>query len=146
MSDRVRAIVDANAYMTLATADAQGEPWASPVWFATADCREFIWVSKPEAQHSRNIGVRPEIAIVVFDSQQRPGDAEAVYMAARAEEVPEPELHRCLEVYSSVSARKGLAAWTRANVEPPARHRLYRARADGHFLLTSKDERLPVAL
>jgi hypothetical protein len=29
-----KEIIDANRYMTLATADAQGTPWASPVWFA----------------------------------------------------------------------------------------------------------------
>ena len=31
----VRAIIDANRYMTLSTADASGLPWVSPVWFAT---------------------------------------------------------------------------------------------------------------
>ena len=41
----VRAIVDANQYMTLATADPAGVPWASPVWYAVADYREFFWVS-----------------------------------------------------------------------------------------------------
>jgi hypothetical protein len=29
-----RDIVDASAYMTLATADEAGQPWASPVWYA----------------------------------------------------------------------------------------------------------------
>ena len=29
-----RAIVDANRYTTIATADEDGRPWASPVWFA----------------------------------------------------------------------------------------------------------------
>ena len=29
-----RRIIDANSYMTLATADADGRPWATPVWFA----------------------------------------------------------------------------------------------------------------
>ena len=34
--DLVQAIIDANPYMTLATADEHGSPWVSPVWFATA--------------------------------------------------------------------------------------------------------------
>lgn len=46
------AIVEANAFMTLATADADGLPWATPVWFAHVDCAEFLWVSRPEARHS----------------------------------------------------------------------------------------------
>ena len=48
-----RAIIDAGRYMTLATADADGLPWASPVWFAPAGYREFFWVSDPEARHTR---------------------------------------------------------------------------------------------
>ena len=33
-TEAARAIVDANSYMTLATVDTDGAPWASPVWFA----------------------------------------------------------------------------------------------------------------
>jgi hypothetical protein len=29
----LRSVVDANRFMTLATADEHGTPWASPVWF-----------------------------------------------------------------------------------------------------------------
>ena len=64
MREAVQAIIDANSYMTLATADEHGRPWASPVWFATVDYLELVWVSSPEARHSRNLAVRPELAIV----------------------------------------------------------------------------------
>ena len=43
------AIVDANAYMTIVSADAAGRPWATPVWFAHDRYREFLWVSRPDA-------------------------------------------------------------------------------------------------
>ncbi|MGH2934234.1 MAG: pyridoxamine 5'-phosphate oxidase family protein [Gaiellaceae bacterium] len=71
MSEIVQSIIERNAYMTLATADEHGTPWASPVRYATADSRKFVWVSAPSARHSRNLSVRPEIAIVIFDSRQR---------------------------------------------------------------------------
>jgi predicted pyridoxine 5'-phosphate oxidase superfamily flavin-nucleotide-binding protein len=32
--DIARTILDAGIYVVLATADADGVPWASPVWFA----------------------------------------------------------------------------------------------------------------
>ena len=146
MRAAVQAIIDANSYMTLATADEHGRPWASPVWFASTDYVELVWVSSPEAQHSRNLAVRPELAIVVFDSRQAPGNGEAVYITARGEEVSEPDLDRCLDAYSTISQREGLAAWSRSDVEPPARLRLYRAVADEHFVLTGTDERRPVDL
>jgi pyridoxine/pyridoxamine 5'-phosphate oxidase len=146
MNDAVQAIIDANSYMTLATADEHGNPWASPVWYATADYREFIWVSSPHARHSRNLAARPELAIVIFDSQQTPGTAEAVYVAAQAEQVPEPDLERLLGIYSTTSQRQSLAAWNRPDVQSPAPLRLYHAIAAEHFVLSSGDERLPVVM
>lgn len=145
-AEAVRAIVDATAYMTLATADEHGTPWASPVWFATADYHEFVWASKPGARHSRNLGARPELALVVFDSRQRPGTGAGVYVTARAEQVPDAEVDRCLGIYAAASRAQGLAAWSRADVESPARHRLYHAQATEHFVLSQGDERIPVAM
>jgi pyridoxine/pyridoxamine 5'-phosphate oxidase len=142
----VKEIVDANQYMTLATADEDGQPWASPVWFASTDYREFFWVSSPGARHSRNLTVRPELAIVIFDSRQAPGTGEGLYVSARAAQLPEPELDRGLAIYSGVSQARGASAWERSDVLPPARHRLYHARAIEHFVLSARDERLPVAI
>jgi hypothetical protein len=48
-------IVEANRYMTLSTADADGVPWASPVWYAPDGPDAFAWVSDPAARHSRNL-------------------------------------------------------------------------------------------
>jgi nitroimidazol reductase NimA-like FMN-containing flavoprotein (pyridoxamine 5'-phosphate oxidase superfamily) len=145
-SDLLRSIVDKNPYMTLATADENGAPWATPVWFATADYREFVWVSDPRARHSRNLASRPELGIVIFDSQQRPYTSEAVYLSAVADLVPEDELDRCLGLFSAVSRRQELPEWKRADVDPPARLRLYRATATHHYVLTGRDERIPVEL
>jgi hypothetical protein len=41
-----REIIDANRYMTLATADGEGRPWAAPVWYAHRGYTDFLWVSK----------------------------------------------------------------------------------------------------
>jgi len=82
-----RAVIDSNSYMTLGTADESGLPWVTPVWFAHSGYREFLWVSSPEARHSRNLEARPDVSIVIFDSQVSPGDAEAVYVSARAAEL-----------------------------------------------------------
>jgi pyridoxine/pyridoxamine 5'-phosphate oxidase len=141
----VREILLSNCFMTLATADREGRPWASPVWFATADCREFIWVSSPTVQHSRNIADRPEIGIVVFDSTQTPGDGAAVYMSAVAERVPDEDIDRALAIFGEVSQQQGLPGWPRERVSPPARNRIYRASAAERFVLRQdRDERVPV--
>jgi nitroimidazol reductase NimA-like FMN-containing flavoprotein (pyridoxamine 5'-phosphate oxidase superfamily) len=141
----VRAIIDSNRYMTLATADETGLPWASPVWYAPAQYREFLWVSSPEARHSRNLATRPQLAIVIFDSHQ-PGSWHAVYMSAVAEELVGVEVDEGIEIFSRRSEAQELRAWTREDVRPPARHRLYRATAFEHFVLDPEDQRLPVSL
>jgi pyridoxine/pyridoxamine 5'-phosphate oxidase len=140
-----RNIVDSNLYMTLATADAEGSPWATPVWFAHEDYRDFHWVSRPGARHSRNLAIRPELALVVFDSTVAPGDAAAVYVEGRGEGLEGRELERAIAIFSRRSLATGLAAWGVSDVTAPARHRLYRATASAHFLLGSNDERVGVS-
>ena len=84
-------------------------PWSSPVWFATDDHRELYWVSHPEAHHSRNIAVRPQIALVVFDSTVAPGHGQAVYMTATASQLTDAqEIERGLAVFSGEAVRQGI--------------------------------------
>ena len=142
----VRAVMDANAYLTLATADADGVPWASPVWFAHDGFRELFWVSDPDARHSRNIAVRPEVGIVVFDSHVPMGTGQGVYLVAVAGQAEETELERGLDVFSRRSLEQGGRAWTAADVQPPARHRLYRAKVHQHHLGGRDDRRMLVDL
>jgi hypothetical protein len=140
-----RAVMDANRYMPLGTADERGTPWVSPVWFARADYGELFWVSSAQARHSRNLAARPQVSIVVFDSQVPVGSAAAVYMLAVAQELTGAALERGLDVFAHGSAAQGLRAWTVADVTAPARHRLYRAAVTEHWVLGPGDERLGVA-
>ena len=146
-----RDIVDSNIYMTLATADEAGLPWASPVWYAVTDYREFFWVSSPRARHSRNIAVRPQVAIVIFDSRAPEGTAQAVYVSAAAEELAGADLERGIGIFSRASAAAGgeLSEWRLEDVRVPAPYRLYRATATAHWVLdpdSSPDGRAPVEL
>ena len=40
-------------YMTIATADADGTPWVTPVWFAPDGPDGLLWVSDPRARVTR---------------------------------------------------------------------------------------------
>jgi hypothetical protein len=138
-----RAIIEANAYLTLATADAGGTPWASPVWFAP-DGDDFLWASRPGSRHSRNIAARPDVAIVVFDSTVAVGGAEALYVEATAREVPPIDLGPAIATYSTHSLAHGGPAWTVDDVTGGARHRLYRARSVARYLLGDGDQRVAI--
>jgi hypothetical protein len=143
LGELARSIVDSNRFMALATADVSGRPWASPVWYAPRGYGELFWVSSPEARHSLNLAQRPELGIVIFDSHE-PGGWKAVYMSAVAEQVA--DVDEGIEVFARRSAEQGLPVWTRDDVLPPAKHRLYRAMVHEHFVLDDHDERLPVTL
>jgi hypothetical protein len=138
-----RAIVDANLYMVLGTADSDGQPWVSPVFYAAGGYRDFYWVSSPEAAHSRNLARRPQISVVIFDSQVPAYSGQAVYMTATAEELAGDELDRGLEVYPGPPER-GARTLTAAELRPPAPYRLYRATASQHWILGPEPGLCPV--
>ena len=115
----------------------------SPVWYAPAEYREFFWVSRPGARHSRNLAQRREVAIVIFDSH-RPGGWSALYMSGVAEEVD--DVDPGIEIFSRRSVAQGLPVWTREDVVVPAQFRLYRATPSECFVLDPHDRRLPVSL
>ena len=141
-----RAIIDANLYMVLGTADEAGRPWVSPVYYAPAAYREFFWVSSPDATHSRNLEARPEVSIVVFDSSVPISTGQAAYMSATARELVGDARAEALEIYSGRTLEHGGHEWTLQDVESPARLRLYRATAVEHYVLDEYDRRVPVTL
>jgi len=139
-----REILAANRYMVLGTADADGVPWVSPVWFASEDGETFLWVSKPGTRHSRNVAARPEVAIVVFDSSVHSDDAAALYLSAVATELDGAERDDAVARYSRVSEAQGLRRFTTQDVSADARWRIYRATVTERSVLGPGDERLPV--
>jgi hypothetical protein len=141
-----RGIVDAALYMVLATADRSGRPWPSPVYFAHRDYRELIWVSKPEATHSRNLEARPEVGIVIFDSSVPISTGQGVYMSATAAELTGADRDAAIAAFSERTIGHGGRPFTTEDVEPPARLRLYHAIAEEQFVLDEHDRRVQVSL
>jgi hypothetical protein len=144
-----RDIIEANRYLVLATADAAGRPWSSPVYFAQTGFTEFFWVSSPEATHSQNIAVRPEVSIAIFDSQVAIGTGQGLYMSAIAKLLEDDETPRPIEAFSRRSVAHGGLEWTSQDVRASTGMRLYRAIADSHWILAKDgrpDLRIPVQL
>ena len=92
LAEMARRVIDGNRYLVLGTVEDDGHPRLSPVYFTPARYRDFYWVSSPDARHSRYLRARPDVRIVVFDSSVAPNQGEAVYITARAREVPPQEL------------------------------------------------------
>ncbi len=145
----VRDMIEASRYLVLATADAAGRPWSTPLYFAHIGFTEFFWVSSPDVTHSRNIAVRPEVGIVVFDSQAAIGAGQGVYVSATAKLLEDGETDPGIDAFSRRSVAHGAREWTSQDVRPGAGLRLYRAAAGSHSILAKDgqpDHRIPMPL
>jgi nitroimidazol reductase NimA-like FMN-containing flavoprotein (pyridoxamine 5'-phosphate oxidase superfamily) len=138
-------LLDTNRYLTLATADPDGRPWSSPVYFASAGRWEFSWVSAIDARHSRNLAGRPQVSLVVFDSTGAPYHGRAVYAVGEARQLSGAELDRGLAVYPGPSHRGG-APISRDEVTGTAPYRLYRASASDLWVLCPREPGQPCPL
>ena len=142
-------LLAANRYVVLATADEDGSPWATPVWFASDGLDRILWLSWPGSHHSRLIARRPQVALTVFDSSRPSEDAAAFYAVASAAECREPFLDAALAHYNRRCQKDGLPAFRREDVTEPARLRLYVAEISEAWVLDQDslvDERAAVPL
>jgi hypothetical protein len=135
LSDIARALVDANLYMVLGTVGDDGRPWVTPVYYSADGYTDFYWVSSPEGVHSRNIASRPQVSIVIFNSQTPIGTAQALYMSGVAEEIKGTEVSQGVDIFSRGAQAQGAGEWTLEKVQPPSHLRLYRTVASQQFIL-----------
>jgi hypothetical protein len=140
-----RDIIDANRYLTLGTADHDGRPWTTPVYFYSADYLRFYWMSTLDATHSRNIAGRPQVSAVIFDSTVAPYHGRAVYLSAVAEALSGADAEEGLTIYPGPPSR-GASDVTLDMVTAPAPYRLYRATAVEHSILCPREPRQPCPL
>jgi uncharacterized protein YhbP (UPF0306 family) len=133
MWEAVPRLLGQHRYLVLGTADAEGRPWVTPVFYAADGEHRVLWVSSADSRHSRNISARPAVAITIFDSHAPVGKAEAIYLEATAEPVGNDDVDAAVE---------------RLNARLPASHRLgpediapagllqvYQATITQHFVL-----------
>ena len=142
-----RAVLDGTCYAVLATADADGKPWATPVWFAHDELDRIFWLSWPGSRHSELLARRPDVALTVFDTRAVPNEGTAFYATARAGQCREDQLDEGLEVVNRRSSAQGLGEVTREGVTGDARLRLYVAELTEAWVLDQDadvDQRAPV--
>jgi hypothetical protein len=142
-----RAVLEQTSYAVLATADADGHPWATPVWFAAEGLDRVYWLSWPGSHHSLLIEQRPEIAFTVFDSTVVPNQGTAFYATARAQRCPDDYLDHGIRVVNRRAVAQGLDEFTRERTTGASRLRLYVAEITEAWVLDQDadvDQRAPV--
>ena len=142
-----RTVLDDTCYAVLATADADGIPWATPVWYAHDDLDRLYWLSWPGSRHSQLIEQRSEVAVTVFDTHAVPNEGTAFYATARARQCPAEQLDDGLRVVNRRSLAQGIGEFTRERVTGTSRLRLYVAEITEAWVLDQDadvDQRAPV--
>jgi uncharacterized protein YhbP (UPF0306 family) len=133
-----RTIIDGNHYLTLATSNASGEPWASPVFYSVDGYRDFYWISSQDATHSKNLKCRPAVAFAILNSADPVGSGQAVYIRANAEELTHPCDEEALRIYPGAPSR-GARHVTADQVRGLSPFRVYRARAADYSILCPRE-------
>lgn len=90
-------------YITIATTDAQGNPWGTPVFYAYDEQYNIYWSSLAESVHSQNIN-RNHTAFLTLNSTQK-GAWLGVYMNCNVECLEDEE--EIIEALQLLGKRRG---------------------------------------
>lgn len=63
-------LLDASPLCSIATVSPDGRPSINTAYFAWSSSWDLVWLSEPDAQHSRNVRANSLVAIAVYDSHQ----------------------------------------------------------------------------
>lgn len=126
--ERARQLLDEEQNLVLATVDAGGIPWISPVFFVPDENYELFWTSDRDARHSENIRATGQAAIVIYVVEPgRPVDG--VYSQAEVSELSDTtEIEHAVRV---MGRRRQPDKWmieSPADVTGNGPWRIYRAR------------------
>ena len=133
MWETVPRLLADNRYLVLGTADTEGRPWVTPVFFAADGGHKVFWVSSVDSRHSHNISARPTVAITIFDSHVPVGGAEAVYLEATAGPVSGHAVAEGVDLLNTrLSASDRLGP---ENIAPAGPMQVYQATITHHFVL-----------
>jgi len=83
-----RRLLEASTLCAIATVSPGGRAHVNTAYFAWGPDFDVVWLSAPEARHSRNVRANPSAAVAVFRSTQRWGGSDrGIQLFGRAREL-----------------------------------------------------------
>lgn len=96
-----RRLLDASSLCAIATVSTSGLAHINTAYFALGDALDLVWLSDPDAQHSRNIRANESVAIAVYDSGQAWGESDrGIQLFGEAHEVTPEAAPRVNAIYA----------------------------------------------
>lgn len=100
MTAVTRQLLDASTLCSIASVSANGQPHINTAYFAWDGSINFVWMSEPEAQHSRNVRTNGAVAIAVYDSSQVWGDPDrGIQLFGSADEIEGEAMREAKAIY-----------------------------------------------
>jgi uncharacterized protein YhbP (UPF0306 family) len=102
LADLMRRLLDESTLFALATVAPHGSAHINTAYFAWSPTLELVWLSHPDARHSRNIRANSTAAVSVYDSQQSWGKPDrGIQLSGTAGEIEEAEAGDANALYAS---------------------------------------------
>ncbi len=96
-----KKIIKSNIYLTLATVDKNGKPWASPVRYHLDSKFNFYFISQTTSVHIKNALKNPLISFAIFDSSQPAGTGNGVQGVGMIKLLQDKDMKEALKWYKS---------------------------------------------
>jgi uncharacterized protein YhbP (UPF0306 family) len=117
-----RRLLDASALCAIATVVPSGAAHVNTAYFAWSEAFAIVWLSEPDAQHSRNLRANGSAAIAVYDSSQAWGGPDGgIQLFGSARQCGHDDADLAEAVYTSRFpdfARAALGAYRFYALEP----------------------------
>jgi uncharacterized protein YhbP (UPF0306 family) len=129
-----RRLLNASTLCAISTVSADGRAHINTAYFAFSASFDIVWLSAPEAHHSRNLRRRPSVAMAVYDSAQKWGGSDrGIQILGSARELAGRSASEAARIYEKrfrSYARDELSAYRFYRLRP-ARLKLFHERELG---------------
>jgi uncharacterized protein YhbP (UPF0306 family) len=96
-----RDLLNASTLCTIATVTPSGSAHINTAYFAWSHDFAIVWLSEPQATHSRNLGANGSAAIAVYDSRQTWGEPDrGIQLFGTADKTEGDEVDRVKALYA----------------------------------------------
>lgn len=101
MATVARRLLDASTLCAIATIGPGSRAHVNTAYFAWSPNFDLVWLSEPNARHSRNIRANGAVAIAVYDPTQIWGKPDrGIQLFGTAREVADADAQRCEALYA----------------------------------------------
>lgn len=97
--EKTYKIIASERYMTLATADPSGNPWAATLFYAYDTMYNFCFLSAKDSLHAQHLNINHKAAVSIFDSHIPPEAADGVQIECSARQAKLSELPHIISIY-----------------------------------------------